>query len=528
MQRLSSFVAGRWVEGQGAHAALVNPATEEPLAEANADGIDMGEVLHTARAQGGPALRAMTFAARASLLKEMSRQLHAAREELLDLAQLNCGATRSDAKFDVDGAIGTLAAYAGVGEQLAARAGERTFLVDGDMFPLARTPRHVGQHVWTSRVGVAVHVNAFNFPAWGTFEKVAAAFLAGVPVISKPATATALVAWRATRVLVDAGILPSGSLQLICGGTGDLLGRLGGQDGLAFTGSNATGAMLRATPGFAARGVRVNVEADSLNAAVFAPDVEPGSDSWNALVRHIVTDMTQKTGQKCTAIRRILVPRAQEAALREALLEALHGVVVGNTLEAGVTMGPVSTAGQLRDVVAGVQRLVDAGATLHCGGPARIEGRGAPAGRGYFVAPTLLSVPDGAAAGPVHEHEVFGPVATLLPYDGSAGAAACILSMGQGSLVSTVASDDRAWLEQAVLGAAPFLGRLMLVSTKVADQPIGPGMVLPSLVHGGPGRAGGGEELGGERGLAFYLQRTALQGDRVIVGKLFGNDSGEA
>lgn len=527
MIRLSSYVAGRWFEGTGTPAPLVNPATESVIAETNADGIDMGEVLTHARTVGGPALRAMSFAERAALLKDMSKLLHGAREELLDLAQANCGATRGDAKFDVDGAIGTLAHYATVGEGLAARMGERRFLVDGDSFPLARGPRFVGQHLWTTRQGVAVHVNAFNFPVWGTFEKVAVAFLAGVPVITKPATATALAAWRAVQVLVESGRLPAGSLQFIAGGTGDLLSRLGSQDALAFTGSNATGAMLRGTAGFAERGVRVNVEADSLNATVLAPDVEVGSECWNTFVRNIVTDMTQKTGQKCTAIRRILVPRERLEDVREALTDRLSGVVAGDPTTDGVTMGPVSTRSQLRDVLAGVQALVDSGAKVLTGGPTRIEGRNVAAGTGYFVAPTLLEVADGAAPGPVHDLEVFGPCATILPYDGGAGVAACIVAMGQGSLVTSVASDDRAWIEEFVLGAASSLGRLMVVSSKIADQPIAPGMVLPTLVHGGPGRAGNGEELGGERGLAFYMQRTALQGDRVILGKLFGSEAGE-
>ena len=527
MQRLSSYVAGRWVEGTGRQAALVNPATEEVLAETNAEGIDMGEVLAYARAHGGPALRRMTFGERAALLMDMSKLLHGAREELLDLAQANCGATRGDAKFDVDGAIGTLASYATLGGQLASRMGDRTFLVDGESIQLGRAPRYVGQHIWTTRQGVAVHVNAFNFPVWGTFEKVAVAFLAGVPVVTKPATATALAAWRAVQVLVASGRLPDGALQLVCGGTGDLLSRLGSQDVFAFTGSNATGAMLRNTPGFAERGVRVNIEADSLNAAVLAPDIEVGSDAWSTFVRHVVTDMTQKTGQKCTAIRRVLVPRERVEDFRDAVVEGLSAVTTGNPLASGVTMGPVSTASQLRDVIAGIQRLVDAGATVQCGGAARIDGREAPVGKGYYVAPTLLSVADGAVSGPVHDHEVFGPCATILPYDGHAGSAACILAMGQGSLVSTVASDDRVWIREFVLGAAASLGRLMVVSSKVADQPFGPGMVLPTLVHGGPGRAGGGEELGGERGLSLYMQRTALQGDRVILGKLFGNEAAE-
>lgn len=520
MIRLSSYVAGAWFEGAGRFATLVDPSTEEPLAEASSEGLDFGAALAHARTVGAPALRALTFAERAALLKDMSKILHANREEFLDLAQRNGGNTRGDAKFDVDGAIGTLAAYASFGDALAKRVGDRRFITDGEMFPLTRSPRFVGQHVWVPRTGVAVHINAFNFPAWGTFEKAAVALLAGIPILTKPATATALLTWRMTQVLVESGRLPAGAFQLVVGSTGDLLSRLGGQDHLAFTGSNATGAMLRGTPGFAERGVRVTVEADSLNAAVLGPDVTPGSDLWATMLRNIVTDMTQKTGQKCTAIRRVLVPTDVADDLQDALVDALSGVVVGNPLADGVTMGPVSTASQLRDVLAGIRKLSD-GARVALGGADRVEGRGAPEGKGYYVAPTVLRAEDARAAGPVHEHEVFGPVVTLLPYDGSADSAAELIALGQGSLVSSAASDDRAWIERFALGAAPSLGRLLLLSSKVADQATAPGMVLPSLVHGGPGRAGGGEELGGERGLLFYMQRTALQGDSAVFGKAF-------
>lgn len=527
MNRLTSYVAGRWHEGAGRPTPLHNPATEEVVAETDTSGIDFGAVLDHARTVGGPALRKLTFGERAALLKDLSKLLHANREELLDLAQQNGGNTRGDAKFDVDGAIGTLAAYAAVGEGLGKRVGDRRFLTDGDMLQLTRSSRFVGQHVWTTRPGVAVHVNAFNFPAWGTFEKVAVAFLAGVPVVTKPATATAVVAWRAVQILVASGRMPEGALQLVCGATGDLLERLRGHDHLAFTGSNATGAMLRGTRGFAERSVRVNVEADSLNAAVVGPDVEPGSELWNALVRAVAVDMTQKTGQKCTAIRRVVVPSFRVDDFQEALLEQLSGVVVGDPTQDGVTMGPVSTAKQLRDVCEGIRTLAGA-AKVVAGGPERVDGKGAPAGKGWFVAPTVLRADDARAAGPVHDVEVFGPCVTLLPYDGAPEAAAEIVALGQGSLVSTAASDDRGWVERFALDAAPSLGRLLLLSGKVADQATPPGMVLPTLVHGGPGRAGGGEELGGERGLLFYMQRTALQGDRPVLGKLFGAESEQA
>lgn len=516
MVRLESFIAQSWVTGGGKPTLLVNPSTEEPMAEASADGLDMGAALSAARA-GGAALRKMSFAERGALIKAMSLALHAAREELLDVSQLNNGATRSDAKFDVDGAIGTLAAYAALGEEL----GARTYLLDGEEKALGRGARFVGQHVRLPRPGVAVQINAFNFPGWGTFEKLAVALLAGVPVISKPATATALIAWRMAKIVVEKVALPAGALQLIVGSTGDLLERLGPHDVVAFTGSAATAARLRAGAAFTERSARFNAEADSLNAAVLGPDVTPGDPIWSLAVRNIVQDMTQKTGQKCTAVRRVLVPAAQADALREALVDELRRYRVGNTADAQVNLGPVATASQLRDVRAGIQLLAEQ-AEIALGGSDAVQGIGAPEGRGYYVAPTLLVARDAFNADRVHRHEVFGPCATLLAYDGSAEQASALVALGQGSLVSTVYSDDRAWLGDALLELAPWNGRVLVASAKVSDQTTPPGMVLPTLVHGGPGRAGGGEELGGARGMELYTQRVALQGDTGLLKRLLG------
>ena len=518
--RLSSYVCGNWNPGEGAGAPLYNPATDAVLAEATTRGIDMGAVLAHARREGVPALGALSFGQRAQLLKDLAKLFHTNREELLDLAQQNGGNTRGDAKFDVDGAIGTLAAYAESGAKLGERCGGRTALTDGDFIQLTRSPRFVGQHLYQRRPGVAVQVNAFNFPAWGTFEKVAVAFLAGVPVISKPATATALLTWRMTELMAASGKLPAGAFQLICGSAGDLLDRLGPMDHLAFTGSAATGNMLRGGAALLRNSVRVNVEADSLNALALGPDVEEGSDLWQAALRTVQTDMTQKTGQKCTAIRRVLVPADRIGAFGEALADRLASVKVGDPLapaEQGVTMGPVATKAQQRDVLAGLRKLAEE-ADLICGSLEALEPCGA--GVGCFVAPTVLAARAGAQA--VHDLEVFGPACTLIGYGGGAAEAAELLGRGQGSLVSTAVSDDRGWLEGVVTGAGPWLGRLQLLSSKIADQALAPGMVLPSLVHGGPGRAGGGEELGGERGLLFYMQRTAIQADQVVLKKILG------
>ena len=304
MQQLASFVGGRWVEGRPGGQALVNPATEEPLATASTEGIDLAAALEYARATGGRALRALSFAERGALLKAMADALQGARDELLELGVRNCGNTRSDAKFDVDGAIATLLAYADLGAQL----GAGRFLVDGEGIQLGRSPRFHGQHVAVPRHGVAVHINAFNFPAWGLAEKAAAALLAGMPVLAKPATATALLAQRAMQVIVEKNVLPEGALSLLVGAPRDLPALLGAQDVLAFTGSGETGERLRALPNLIRHSVRVNVEADSLNAAVLGPDAGASGDLYELFLKEVVRDVTQKAGQKCTAIRRVLVP----------------------------------------------------------------------------------------------------------------------------------------------------------------------------------------------------------------------------
>ena len=362
----------------------------------------------------------MSFAARGEMLRAMSRALHAHRDELIGLAILNGGNTRSDAKFDIDGASGTLAAYA----DLAAELGDARVLVDGDATQLGRSARLFGQHVWVSRHGVAVHVNAFNFPAWGLAEKAACALLAGMPVIAKPATSTALVAHRIARIFDAEKLLPDGALSFLCGSAGDLLSHLGGQDVLAFTGSSSTGVLLRGGKSVLAHSVRVNVEADSLNAAVLGPDVEEGSELWTLFVTDVVRDMTQKTGQKCTAIRRVYVPAAKIDAVVESVRERLAAIKVGDPAREDTTMGPLATAQQLADVRAGIAKLETCAKIVF--GSAKDE----TVGKGVLpvAGPARRRVTEGGDA--VHEHEVFGPVSTMMPYDGSAEGAARLVGAG--------------------------------------------------------------------------------------------------
>jgi oxepin-CoA hydrolase/3-oxo-5,6-dehydrosuberyl-CoA semialdehyde dehydrogenase len=516
MMDLLSYVQGEWVKGEGRGAVLVNPSTEEEIATASTAGIDMRGALAYAR-RAGAELRALTFAQRGEILRAMSRAIHAHRDELIKLAIANGGNTRSDAKFDIDGASGTLAAYADLGAEL----GDARVLVDGDGIQLGRGARLFGQHVYVPREGVAVHVNAFNFPAWGLAEKAATALLAGMPVVSKPATSTAVVAHRIVEILVAANALPKGALSFLAGSAGDLLDHLEPQDVLAFTGSSNTGVTLRGGKAALTHSIRVNVEADSLNAAVLGPDVDEGSDVLNLFVNDVFRDMTQKTGQKCTAIRRVYVPAARLEAVVALLRERLAGVRVGNPELEEVTMGPVATAQQRKDVRAGIGKL-EACAKIVFGHTSEVEGLGAPKGKGFFVSPVLLVGSSPSASDPVHNHEVFGPVATVMPYDGSPQAAVDLVRAGGGGLVSSVYSDDKEFLQSAVVGIAAHHGRVTIGSSKIAAQAIPPGTVMPQLVHGGPGRAGSGEELGGRRGLAFYMQRTALQGDRAIVEALAG------
>jgi oxepin-CoA hydrolase/3-oxo-5,6-dehydrosuberyl-CoA semialdehyde dehydrogenase len=517
MRDLASYVCGRWTSGKGRAATLVNPATEEPLATACTEGIDFAEVLAFAHERGGPALRTTTFRQRGELLRAASKAIHARRDELLGIAIANGGNTRSDAKFDVDGAIGTLAAYADLAQEL----GDADVLADGDGVQLGRSARLFGQHMYVPRQGVAVHVNAFNFPAWGLGEKAACSLLAGMPVIVKPATSTALLAHRIVEILVDEKALPEGVLSLVCGSSGDLLDRLGGQDVLAFTGSSVTAGTLRAGKAITHRSAHVNIEADSLNAAVLGPDASDGSEVMNLFVGDVVRDMTQKTGQKCTAIRRVYVPAALVPVVVEHLRERLAAVKVGDPSREDVGMGPVATAQQLHDVREGIGRLA-AGARTVCGGAQPVEALGVPAGKGYFVSPTLLVATETRRDDAAHQHEVFGPVATVMPYAGTAHEAAAHVAWGGGGLVSSVYSDDKDFVRELVVRAAPFNGRIVIGTSKTASQAVPPGTVLPQLLHGGPGRAGGGEELGGRRGLALYMQRVAVQGDRALVEAIAG------
>ena len=501
MLELRSYVGGRWVAGTGAAQTLLNPTTEEPLASASSEGVDLQSALHHARTTGGPALRAMTFAERGAALKSIADAIQSERETLLELAIANGGNTRSDAKFDVDGAIATLLSYAELGTSL----GQNRFLVDGEGIQLGRSARFHGQHIAVPRHGVAVHINAFNFPAWGFAEKAAVALLAGMPVLSKPATSSAMLAHRIMELVVEKKLLPEGALSFLVGSARDLVSHLGPQDVLAFTGSGETSAQIRSSQAIIRQAVRVNIEADSLNAAILGPDVEPRSDMYELFLKDVVRDMTQKAGQKCTAIRRVFVPQAWFSSVKQDLAELLGQIRVGDPKFEDTRMGPLASGAQLADVRDGVQRL---------GGRHAFGSLSPVKDKGFFISPILVEDPGEA----VHEREVFGPVASLIRFSENPAA---LVVRGNGGLVSSVYSDDQEFIERTVSELSPHHGRLFLGHPKIELSP-GPGTVLPQLIHGGPGRAGGGEELGGPRGLAFYMQRVALEGSRPVIQKLLG------
>ncbi len=513
MQELQSFLQNEWQRGRGDGATLYDPSTGEAIASATTDGLDLGAALAFARREGGPALRAMTFAERGRLLTELSKAIHAHRAELLEISTRNTGTTQKDSKFDIDGCTATLAAYGDLGQEL----GDRTYLLDGEGLQVGRSPRFHGQHIQVPLRGVAIHINAFNFPAWGFGEKLACAFLAGMPVLTKPGTGTALPSHRIAEIVVDSGLCPPGSWSFLCGGAGDLLDHTTSQDVVAFTGSAATARRIRSHPRVIEQSVRVNAEADSLNAMVVGPDVEVGSDTWDLFVRELVREMTQKTGQKCTATRRVFLPESLIEPALEALREGLADFPAGSAHDEATRMGPLATPAQFPDVRDGLRELAEV-CELAIGSVPDGDGTD-----GAVIEPVVFVARDAAKAARVHELEVFGPACTLLPYSGDAVEAGTLVALGGGCLVSTAYSDDLKFTEALLLELAPWNGRVLLGSKRIAEHSTGPGLVMPQLAHGGPGRAGGGLELGGLRGLNLYLQTCAVQGSRPVLEKILGS-----
>jgi oxepin-CoA hydrolase / 3-oxo-5,6-dehydrosuberyl-CoA semialdehyde dehydrogenase len=515
MTVLRSYTGGTWRSPTSDGAPLHDAVTGEEVARISSEGIDMAAALEYGRAVGGPALGELTFHQRAALLKAVGSYLREHRDDLYALSG-RTGATLADSKFDVDGGIGVLASYASRGRRALPND---TVYIDGDVEPLGRGGGFVGQHICTSLRGVAVQINAFNFPVWGPLEKLAPAFIAGVPSLIKPASQTAYLTERLVELIVESGLLPEGSVQLICGGVGDLLDHVTEQDLVSFTGSASTAQRLRSHPAIVANAVRLNAEADSLNLSVLGPDATAGTAEFDLYVSQLVTEMTVKAGQKCTAIRRAFVPAAQLSAVAEAVRDRLAGVTVGNPANPAVRMGALASLQQREEVRRSLKALLAAGRPVF-GDPERVEVLDADPDRGAFLSPVLLQVDDAGEAAP-HEVEAFGPVSTLLPYE-NAEQFVALAARGRGSLVGSVVTGDTEFAREVVLGVAPWHGRLLVLDTDDAKESTGHGSPLPVLVHGGPGRAGGGEEMGGIRGILHHMQRTAVQGSPAALGAITG------
>ncbi len=504
--RLQSYAEGAWFEAEKAFSDVRSAVDGRVIAQASSAGLDFGALVRFARNAGGPNLRALTFHERAALLKNLAVYLDARKAELYEVS-FDTGATQRDHFIDIDGGIGTLFAYASRGRR---ELPNERFVLDGGLEPLGKTGAFAGRHILTPLDGVALHINAYNFPCWGMLEKLAPTFLAGVPAIIKPATATAYVALAVFRLIVESGILPVGAVQFVAGSTGDVLEHLGGQDVVTFTGSLETSLELREHRVVAEKAVRFIAERDSLNAAVLGPDAVPGTPEFVLFVKEVVREMTAKAGQKCTAIRRAVVPRASYAAVAHAIAQKLREITVGDPRLDTVRMGPLVSQAQRDDVRTRIAELREE-ATLLFGDPDHCDVIGANAETGAFLSPILLGCEQPLAARKVHSVEAFGPVCTLMAYDGLAEAIE-IVRRGEGSLVASIVTYDPLAAASLVAGIASYHGRILVLDRDCARESTGHGSPMPQLVHGGPGRAGGGEELGGLRGVYHYMQRTAIQG----------------
>jgi oxepin-CoA hydrolase/3-oxo-5,6-dehydrosuberyl-CoA semialdehyde dehydrogenase len=513
---LESYLAGEWVRGQGKGATLVNAATGDPVAVIDSSGVDFAAALAWGRETAGPKLRRLSFHERAAALKALGLKLMELKEEFY-AESLATGATRTDAWIDIEGGIGTLLSYASKARRELPNA---RMLTDGDVEPLSKDGTFSAQHILTPLEGVAIHINAFNFPVWGMLEKVAPTLIAGVPAIVKPASQTAYLTELVVRRVVESRLLPEGAIQLIAGSTGDLLDHVTGQDVVTFTGSAHTGRQLKSHPAIVENATRFTMEADSLNAAILGPDASPGTPEFDLFVREVAREMTVKAGQKCTAIRRVIAPRAFADAVVAALDDRLRKTTLGNPADESTRMGPLASLDQRRVVRDRIRELARE-AEIVFGDPDKVTLASGDPENGAFLNPVVLfcGAPLNAAA--VHDVEAFGPVSTVMPYD-DLDEAVMLAKRGRGSLVASVFTDDKAVAEAAVLGLAPFHGRVMIGNRLSARTSTGHGSPLPVLVHGGPGRAGGGEEMGGMRGVKHYMQRTAVQGAPRLVSAVTG------
>ncbi|MBX7200906.1 MAG: phenylacetic acid degradation bifunctional protein PaaZ [Rhodospirillaceae bacterium] len=509
--RLKSFAENNWTEGKKLQ-PVYSAITGEVIAETGSDGLNFGAMVDYARKVGGPALRKLTFHERAAMLKALANAIMARKDELYQLSY-STGATKVDSWIDIEGGAGTLFSYASKGRR---ELPNDTILIDGDPEIVSKGGTFIGQHVYTSLQGVGIHINAFNFPVWGMLEKLGPTLLGGVPAIVKPASATAYVAEQCFRIMVDANILPPGALQFISGSAGDLLDHLTCQDLVSFTGSAQTAMKLQSHPVMARESVRFVAERDSLNASILAPDATPETPEFDLFVKEVVKEMTVKAGQKCTAIRRAIVPAALIDKVQAAIGARLEKTTIGDPRLETTRMGALASQDQLKDVRAKVQELARVAKTVW-GDPGQVKVDGDAVQKGAFISPILLRTDDPWKADAVHDVEAFGPVATMMPYKDLDDAIA-LANRGKGSLAISVCTYDAGIAREIVLGAGAYHGRMVFINRDCAKESTGHGSPLPVLIHGGPGRAGGGEEMGGIRGVKHYMQRTALQGSPTLLG----------
>ncbi len=510
MNKLQNYISGKWVTGDGEGQALYNAVTGEAIASASTKGLDFKSIVEYGRNVGNPALRKLTFRERGNMLKALALHL---REHLgkFYTVSYQTGATKADSWVDIEGGIGNLFANA----SLRRKFPDESFCIDGEAHNFSKHNTFMGTHILVPKEGVAIHINAFNFPVWGMLEKIAVNLLAGVPAIVKPATVTSYLTEAVVKEIIASKILPEGALQLVCGSAGDLLDHVGSQDIVTFTGSASTGLLLKSHPKILSESVPFNMEADSLNCIVLGDDVAPGQPEWEIFIKEVRKEMTAKAGQKCTAIRRIFVPENKMENTWKAITASLSQTTIGNPLNEKVRMGSLAGLGQRMEVKTQVEKLLASSQIIY-GSLDSVEVIDADPNKGAFISPLLLMNEKPLASNEAHEVEAFGPVSTIMPYK-NMDEAIELSKKGKGSLCSSIVTADNKIAKQYVLGAATHHGRILVLNAECAKESTGHGSPLPLLVHGGPGRAGGGEEMGGIRGVKHYMQRVAIQGSPTTI-----------
>ena len=510
MNKLGNYITGRWITGDGDGKVLYDAVTGDDIAIASTEGLDFASILDYGRRVGNPALRGMTFHERGRMLRALAVYLNERKEKFYQVSY-KTGATKVDSWIDIEGGFGNLFSNA----SLRRKFPDLPYCTDGDPVPLSKAGTFIGHHILVPKEGVAIHINAFNFPVWGMLEKCAVNWLAGVPAVVKPATITSFLTEEVVKEIIASGILPEGALQLICGSAGDLLDHVMSQDVITFTGSKATGLKLRANPKILAESVPFNMEADSLNAIVLGEDVDPSMPEWDIFIKEIRKEMTVKAGQKCTAIRRIFVPENKMEETWKAIASSLKQTTIGNPLNEKVRMGPLAGQSQRQEVKQQVQKLLATSQIIY-GSLDSVEVIDADAKKGAFISPILLKNEKPFTSDEVHEIEVFGPASTIMPYR-DLQEAIQLSKKGKGSLCSTIVTADDNIAADYVVNAGTHHGRILVLNAECAKESTGHGSPLPMLVHGGPGRAGGGEEMGGMRGVKHYMQRVAIQGSPTTI-----------